>query len=355
MSTHAQNGKWPDEVQSVLEVDDLRIDFLARRGRVQAVRGVSFSLSPGETMGLVGESGSGKSVLAQALLGIVDPPGRILSGDIRWNGRSILQGPGARSFAKRIRGREVALISQDPMTALNPLLRIGTQLREVLHHHQRLDRQAGRARALDLLHLVGISSPQRRLRQYPWELSGGMQQRVLIAMALACEPKLLIADEPTTALDVTIQAQILALLSDIQQSLGIAILLITHDLGVVAGFCDKVMVMYAGKILEAGPVEDLYGRPGHPYSAGLLRAIPPLDQPRARLETIEGSPPDVRNPPSGCPFEPRCPKRIDRCRSDMPPLLETIPGRIVACWRAYDIGEDMSDAKTEIAGWHQDG
>lgn len=321
----------------LLKVDNLRIEFFSRQGHVQAVRDVSFQIEPGETLGLVGESGSGKSVTSQALLGIVDSPGRIVGGDVQWKGHSILHGKGAAQYAKRIRGKEIAIVFQDPMASLNPLFKVGTQLMEVLRHHMGMSRADARARALELLDLVGIPSPQQRINQYPWEFSGGMQQRVLIAMGLSCEPELLIADEPTTALDVTIQAQILELMADLQDRLGLAILLITHDLGVVAGFCERVAVMYAGKVVEKAPADDIYHDPGHPYTVGLLQAMPRLDDTRPRLDAISGVPPDLRDPPQGCAFHPRCPIAIDRCREEEPPLQEHKPGRDVACWNAFDL------------------
>ena len=318
----------------LLEVDHLSVQFFTRRGRVQAVRDVSFSIARGETLGLVGESGSGKSVTAQALLGLIELPGRITEGDVRWKGQSLVHD--AEPTLRRVRGHEIAMIFQDPMTSLNPLFTVGTQIAEVLRQHMGMSKKATRARAVELLDLVGIASPAQRAKQHPHEMSGGMRQRVLIAMALACEPQLLIADEPTTALDVTIQAQILELIAEIQSRLGLAVLLITHDLGVVAGLCDRVSVMYAGKLVELGSAADLFARPLHPYTAGLLRSTPRLDVVLERLVSIAGAPPDLVRPPRGCPFRARCERATDQCVEEMPPLVAKEGGRHVACWHALD-------------------
>ena len=322
----------------VLEVDHLQVDFVTRRGTVHAVRDVSFTISKGETLGLVGESGSGKSVTAQALLGMIELPGRIVGGDVRWKGASLVHDNAAATI-ERIRGREIAMVFQDPMTSLDPVFSIGSQMVEVLRRHRKQSRKAAWARAVDLLDMVGIANPAQRVKQYPFEMSGGMRQRVLIAMALACEPELLVADEPTTALDVTIQAQILDLLADLQQRLDVAVLLITHDLGVVAGVCDRVAVMYAGKIVEDAAAADLYATPAHPYSIGLLRSTPRVDVVLDRLVAIEGAPPDLRRPPAGCAYAARCDHAVDRCRKDQP-VLEALNGRddrLVACFRAAEL------------------
>jgi peptide/nickel transport system ATP-binding protein len=316
-------------VTPLLDIRDLSVVFDTRAGRVQALNGVSLSIEAGETMGLVGESGSGKSVTAQAVMGLIDAPGRIAGGSIHWNGRPLLHD---EAFGRDVRGREIALISQNPMTSLNPLMRIGDQLGEVMTLHLGLTRRQARARAVDLLAAVGIGSPGRRVDQYPHELSGGMRQRVMIAMAIACEPRLLIADEPTTALDVTIQAQILELLADLQARLGLSILLITHDLGVVAGLCARVAVMYAGRIVETGGVDAIFVRPAHPYTQGLLHSTPGLEDVADRLVAIEGAPPSLLDPPSGCPFRPRCPLAGPRC-AERPPLRPWAQGS-VACWKA---------------------
>ncbi|HEX9122130.1 MAG TPA: ABC transporter ATP-binding protein [Actinomycetota bacterium] len=318
----------------LLEVDHLDVRFFTRRGEAHAVRGISFTIDRGETLGLVGESGSGKSVTSLAILGLIQLPGKITGGDVRWKGRSML-GPVGEKYAHKIRGKEMSVVFQDPMTSLNPLFTIGTQIGEVPRHHLGMNKKQARERTVELLDLVGISNPQQRVDQYPHEFSGGMRQRMLIAMALACEPEMVIADEPTTALDVTIQAQILELLADLQQRLGVAVLLISHDLGVVAQVCHRIAVMYAGKIVETGPAEGVFSHPGHPYAAGLLRSTPRLDVRQARLVGIDGAPPDLINPPTGCPFHPRCELADQRCRDEMPPIDSYDGGREVACWHAF--------------------
>lgn len=327
-----------DRRSALLEVEDLEVKFFTRRGVVHAVRDVTFGISRGEVLGLVGESGSGKSVTSQAVMGMTELPGRITGGDVRWKGNSLLNGPKAASEIRRVRGKEIAMVFQDPMTSLNPLFTIGSQLREVTKRHLGMSKRQGTERAAELLDLVGISNPRERLDQYPGGLSGGMRQRVLIAMALSCEPKLLIADEPTTALDVTIQAQILELLAELKDELGLSILLITHDLGVVAGMCDRVAVMYGGRIGEIGPADDLYARPAHPYSCGLLRSTPRLDERQSRLVSIDGSPPDLVAPPVGCPFAERCVSATDRCHTELPELTAIERGRTVACWHPFSAG-----------------
>jgi peptide/nickel transport system ATP-binding protein len=318
----------------LLEVEGLRVDFFTRRGTVQAVRNVSFSLERGETLGIVGESGSGKSVMAQTLLGLTELPGRITGGDVRWKGQSLVHD--AEATLRRVRGREIAMVFQDPMTSLNPLFTIGTQIGEVCRRHMGASKRAAQARAVELLDLVGIANAAERVKQYPHEMSGGMRQRVLIAMALACEPELLVADEPTTALDVTIQAQILELIADLQQRLGLAVVLITHDLGVVAGLCDRVAVMYSGKLVELADADSLYGNPGHPYTVGLLNSTPRLDIVMPRLVSIDGAPPDLVDPPAGCPFAARCSLAVTQCLESMPGLKQYEGGRRVACWRAFE-------------------
>ena len=298
------NGGREPGGERLLDVEHLEVSFFARRGTVQAVRDVSFTIDRSEVLGLVGESGSGKSVTAQAVLGLVELPGVVTGGDVRWKGRSLLRGRQAGATMNRVRGNEIAVVFQDPMTSLNPVFSIGSQLTEVTRRHLGLTRAQADERALELLDLVGIANPRQRLSQFPGELSGGMRQRVLIAMALSCEPELLIADEPTTALDVTIQAQILELIMDLQSRLRMAVLLITHDLGVVAGTCDRVAVMYAGRLAETAPAAQLFAEPAHPYTAGLLRSTPRLDRAQARMVAIDGSPPDMVRPPAGCPFRP---------------------------------------------------
>ncbi len=322
---------------SLLEVDGLEVRFFTRRGVVQAVRGASFSVNRGRALGLVGESGSGKSVTAKAIMGLVDLPGRITGGDVRWKGRTLL-GKKGRHYSDQVRGKEISIIFQDPMTSLNPLMRIGDQIGEVLKHHRGMSGKAARNRAVELLDLVGISFPKQRVDQYPYEFSGGMNQRVAIATALASEPELLIADEPTTALDVTIQAQILELIQELQAELDLAVLMITHDLGVVAGLCQDLAVMYAGKIVEAAEAEQVFAEPGHPYANGLISSTPRLDVIVPELIGIDGSPPDLIVPPTGCAFHPRCPLAIELCKEEIPDLEFHRERRKVACHRAFEIG-----------------
>ena len=305
----------------LLEVENLQVHFTTRSGIVRAVRGVNLHVGHGETLGIVGESGSGKSVTFQSVLGLVSVPGEIVNGDIRWKGRSLL-GRENRDYLHQVRGKEIAMIYQDPMTSLNPVFSIGTQIGEVLRHHLGMSRKQARERASDLLDLVNISAPDKRLRQYPHELSGGMRQRVMIAMALACEPELLIADEPTTALDVTIQAQILELLADLQKRLNLSVVLITHDLGVVAQLCHRVAVMYGGEIQEVGIAEAMFEHPVHPYTQGLLRATPRLDRVTERMITIEGTPPNLIAPIPGCSYAPRCEHAKGGCKQQRMPLTE---------------------------------
>lgn len=325
----------PESYEHLLDVTGLEVKFFTRRGTVQAVRGVDLQVDAGEVVGLVGESGSGKSVTSQAIMGLTELPGRITGGDVRWKGRSLIDGRGAKAELKRVRGNEVSMVFQDPMTSLNPVFSIGSQMTEVTRRHLGFSRTQAEERAAELLDLVGIASPRQRLKQYPSEFSGGMRQRVLIAMALSCEPELLIADEPTTALDVTIQAQILELLADLQSRLGLAVLLITHDLGVVAGMCDRVAVMYAGRLAEVASADDLYADPAHPYSVGLIRSTPRVDELQRRLVSIEGAPPDLARPPAGCPFHARCPVAEARCVTELPELVPNGEGRSVACWKPF--------------------
>jgi oligopeptide/dipeptide ABC transporter ATP-binding protein len=314
-----------------LAVEDLRVEFNTRRGTVRAVRGLSYELAAGETLGIVGESGSGKSVGALAVLGLLPPrTARIIGGSVRFRGQELVGQSEKRLRA--IRGTGIALIFQDPLSSLNPVLPIGRQITEQLETHGKASGKAAARRAVELLERVGIPDPGRRVRQFPHELSGGMRQRAMIAMALSCEPSLLIADEPTTALDVTIQAQILELLAELRVSLEMAVLLITHDLGVVAGFADRVAVMYAGRVVEHGATPGLLSNPAHPYTAGLLGSIPRLDRPRqAALTPIAGAPPDLGAELQGCPFRPRCPRALDTCATYDPPL-EPVAGRHAACW-----------------------
>ncbi len=319
----------------VLEVEDVRTCFHTREGTIYAVNGVGFDLDEGELLGVVGESGCGKSVTMLSLLRLLPmPPAEIVSGRARLNGKDLMALDNEE--LRRVRGGEVGFIFQDPMTSLNPVLTVGYQLAEPLRTHLGMGRTAARRRAVELLERVGIPSAQDRLSAFPHQFSGGMRQRVMIAIALACNPKVLIADEPTTALDVTIQAQILDLIKELRRQFGIAIIWITHDLGVLAGLADRVMVMYAGQIIERADVDSLYGRPQHPYTRGLLGTLPTLDGTRAqRLATIPGQPPHLAEPPRGCPFASRCPHAFDTCRRENPPLLSVGGGHEVACW--YDI------------------
>jgi peptide/nickel transport system ATP-binding protein len=316
----------------LLAIENLVVHFTTRSGTVQGARGVDLHIDYGESLGLVGESGSGKSVTMQAVLGLITVPGEIVGGDIRWKGRSLLA-PEGRDYLHRVRGKEITMIFQDPMTSLNPVFTIGTQICEVLRHHLKIGKQQARRRAVELLELVDISAPERRLKQYPHELSGGMRQRVMIAIALACEPELLIADEPTTALDVTIQAQIMELMGDLQRRLKLSVIMITHDLGVIAHLCHRVAVMYAGKIVEVGVAEDIFESPAHPYTQGLLRATPRPDEVTERMIAIEGAPPNLISPPAGCAFLPRCLQAREGC-GRQPQLTPYEENRQVSCWCA---------------------
>ncbi len=317
----------------LLAVTDLRTSFHTRHGVVRAVDGVSFSLERGETLGLVGESGSGKSVTCLSLMGLIpQPPGRLEGGTALFDGTDLLHCPPKELRA--IRGRRISMIFQDPMTSLNPYLRIGDQLIEPLLIHEKISRKDALARGQTMLEAVGIAEPARRMRQHPHEFSGGMRQRVMIAMALITRPELLIADEPTTALDVTVQAQILELIKRLQRELHMAVIFITHDLAVVAGLCDRVQVMYAGRIVETTDTRTLFRTPLHPYTRALQRSIPALQPKGGGLFTIPGLPPDLTHPPPGCAFAPRCGFATDRCRAETPVLREVAPGHAHACLRA---------------------
>jgi oligopeptide/dipeptide ABC transporter ATP-binding protein len=334
--------------ESLLAVDDLRVQFGTERGSVYAVNGVSFSIEPGEAVGLVGESGCGKSVTSLAILGILARNGRVTSGRAMFEGRDLI-GLSDRAL-RRIRGREIAMIFQDPMTSLNPVLTIGRQIREALETHLELDRKAATSRTVDLIDQVGIPSAELRLKDYPHQFSGGMRQRAMIAMALACEPKLLIADEPTTALDVTIQAQILDLLRTLVADSDTALILITHDLGVVAGMCERIAVMYGGMFMETGSTEQIFDRPRHPYTLGLLTSIPRLDQARARkLHPIEGTPPHLTKEPTACPFAPRCAYEVAESREQVPQLREVEPGHRVACFNPVPADEWARAREASVA------
>ena len=328
---------------ALLEIENLRTQFFTSAGTVRAVDGISYSVDAGEVVALVGESGCGKSVSALSILRLIpNPPGRIVGGSIRFKGTDLLQLSDAEIRA--VRGQRIAMVFQEPMTSLNPVLTIGLQLTETLTHHLGMKTDAARARAIELLNLVGISDPNQRLGQYPHHFSGGMRQRVMIAMALCCEPELIIADEPTTALDVTIQAQILELMKGLSKRLGVALIIITHNLGVVARYADRVNVMYAGKIIERGNARQIYHETGHPYTLGLLRSVPRLDQPRkAKLNPIEGQPPDLARLDDGCAFRPRCRYAVERCATEIPPLEDVRDGHVSACWQMDSLGQSARD------------
>ena len=315
----------------LVDIQHERLSFFTPAGEVKALNDVSIHLNDGEVLGIVGESGSGKSVTAYSLMGLTAYPGKLVGGTIDFNGHRI-NDLSEKEFRK-IRGNEVSIIFQDPMTSLNPVYTIGNQIMEVILLHTDKNKEQARARAKELLELVGINEPEKRLKQYPHELSGGMRQRVMIAIALACEPKLLIADEPTTALDVTIQAQILELMMDLKKKLGMAIIMITHDLGVVASMCDWIAVMYAGRIVEYGTTDDIFYNPKHEYTKGLLKSIPRLDaKEHERLVPIEGTPIDLLNPPAGCPFAPRCSNCMKICLREMAPVTTFDDVHYTQCW-----------------------
>jgi len=329
-------------VAKLLQVQNLHTQFMTSAGVVRAVDGVSYDVEEGETVALVGESGCGKSVSALSVMRLVaEPAGRIVSGKILFKGRDLLEL--SEVEMRSVRGREIAMVFQEPMTSLNPVLTIGRQLTEGLEIHLGMDPAAAKARAMELLGTVGISDAERRLAQYPHHFSGGMRQRMMIAMALACNPSLILADEPTTALDVTIQAQILELMRDLSRRLGVAMLIITHNLGVVARYADRVNVMYAGRIIERGTAADIYANPRHPYTLGLLRSVPRLDEPmRAKLDPIEGQPPDLTRLPPGCAFAPRCTYRVERCIEA--PTLEACGDaqHMSACWQSGQLAKKVA-------------
>jgi len=336
-------------LSALLEVNDLVVRFYTQEGTVYAVNGVSYEIKEGETLGIVGESGSGKSVSSLAVMGLIpSPPGKIESGEVLFEGRDLLKLKAEQM--RLIRGKEIAMIFQDPMTSLNPVLTIGTQITESLKLHEGMNTSQARKRAADLLDMVGIPDAYRRLDDYPHQFSGGMRQRVMIAMGLSCNPKLLIADEPTTALDVTIQAQIIELVKQLKDEFNMAMIWITHDLGVVAGIADRIQVMYGGRIMESGKARNVFSDTRHPYTVGLLGSLPRLDSSgEEKLIQIEGAPPDMRTEPQGCPFAPRCETRVnfnlEKCWTDQPPL-EIVPGEsgesthVMSCWA--DVREEVS-------------
>lgn len=313
----------------LLEVRNLRVEFPTRRGKLVALDDVSFDIAPGEILGVVGESGAGKSLTGAAIIGLLDPPGRVASGEIRFDGRRIDNLP--YEEMRKVRGRHIGAIFQDPLTSLNPLYTIGRQLTETIQTHLPVSNEEARQRAIKLLQETGIPAAEARIEQYPHQFSGGMRQRVVIALALAAEPRLIVADEPTTALDVSIQAQIISLLKRLCKDHGAAVMLITHDMGVIAETCDRVAVMYAGRVAEIGPVHDVIHSPAHPYTVGLMGSIPAMDEDRERLLQIDGSMPRLTAIPKGCAFNPRCEKAFDRCRVERPDLLTAATTR-AACW-----------------------
>ncbi|QNO37821.1 ABC transporter ATP-binding protein [Protaetiibacter sp. SSC-01] len=324
----------------LLSVQDLAVSFGAQRGRVRVVDGLSFDIHPGETVAVLGESGSGKSVTAQTIMGLLPKPiGRVDAGRILYRGVDLLQQPA--SYTRSLGGTEIAMIFQDPLSSLNPVMRVGAQIGEAMRRRAGVSRREARERAIELMERVGIPAARRRVDDFPHQFSGGMRQRVMIAMALALRPSLIIADEPTTALDVTVQAQIMALLAEVQELDGTALLLITHDLGVVADVADRTVVMYSGRVAESGAIRDVYDRPAHPYTVGLMASVPDLEGPRGRLTPIEGSPPDPRRVPQGCPFHPRCPMAVALC-AEVRPEPREMPGRtalhLSACHRAEEVG-----------------
>lgn len=314
----------------LLEVKDLHTSFFTESGEVKAVNGVSFTLKPGEVMGIVGESGSGKSVTAYSIMQILADTGRIVGGQVLYRGQDLAQFD--RKQMAGFRGKCCSIIFQDPMTSLNPVFTVGSQIMEAIRLHTKKTKEEAKVRAAEMLELVGVNEPERRLKQYPHELSGGMRQRVMIAMALACEPDILIADEPTTALDVTIQAQILELMQDLQKQLGMAIIMVTHDLGVIADMCDEIIVMYGGRVCERGTAEDIFYRPSHEYTKGLLRSIPNVGRMGEKLVPIPGTPINLLNMPKGCAFCPRCENAMKICLTEQPPEMQVQDGHRASCW-----------------------
>ena len=327
-------------LEPLLEVDGLVVEFPLRHGTLRAVNGISFAIAPGEVLGVVGESGAGKSLTGAAVIGLIDPPGRIAAGEIRLGGRRIDNLP--YEAMRKIRGREIGAVFQDPLTSLNPLYSIGRQLVETIRTHLPLSAADALARAIGLLEEVGIPGAARRIDHYPHQFSGGMRQRVVIALALAAKPRLIIADEPTTALDVSIQAQIIQLLKRLCRDHGTAVMLVTHDMGVIAETAHRVAVMYAGRIVEIGPVDEIIHRPAHPYTVGLMGSIPSIVDERARLAQIDGTMPRLDAIPGGCAFHPRCPRAIDRCRHELP-TLTVVGATRAACWRPHVHARELVD------------
>ena len=331
---------------ALLEVKELRTSFFTDAGEVKAVDGISFQLDRGKVLGIVGESGSGKSVTAYSIMQILAPTGRIIGGSVKLDGQELVNA--GEKVLRTVRGNKISIIFQDPMTSLNPTYTVGHQLMEAILLHTNRNKQQARERALEMLRLVNINQPEKRLKQYPFELSGGMRQRVMIAMALACEPDILIADEPTTALDVTIQAQILDLMRDLQKQLGMAIIMITHDLGVVAQMCDEVVVMYAGSICEQGTAYEIFYNPRHEYTKGLMRSIPTADTKGQRLQPITGTPIDLLNMPAGCPFAPRCESAMKVCLTQRPERMLINDDHMATCW--MNIRQGVEDGTITLEG-----
>ena len=331
---------------ALLEVKELRTSFFTDAGEVKAVDGISFQLDRGKVLGIVGESGSGKSVTAYSIMQILAPTGKIIGGSVKLDGQELVNA--GEKVLRTVRGNKISIIFQDPMTSLNPTYTVGHQLMEAILLHTNRNKQQARERALEMLRLVNINQPEKRLKQYPFELSGGMRQRVMIAMALACEPDILIADEPTTALDVTIQAQILDLMRDLQRQLGMAIIMITHDLGVVAQMCDEVVVMYAGSICEQGTADEIFYNPRHEYTKGLMRSIPTADTKGQRLQPITGTPIDLLNMPAGCPFAPRCESAMKVCLTQRPERMLINDDHMATCW--MNIRQGVEDGTITLEG-----
>jgi len=334
---------------SLLRIKDLRTNFFTEEGVVKAVDGVTYEVDEGEILGLVGESGCGKSVSALSILRLIpNPPGKIVGGEIWFDNQDLLKMD--EEEIRHIRGNRIAMVFQEPMTSLNPVLTIGRQLTEAIELHLKYDKEKSRQRAVELLEMVGIPEAAGRLNDYPHQFSGGMRQRVMIAMALSCNPRLLLADEPTTALDVTIQAQILEIMARLCKELGTAVIIITHNLGVVARYADRINVMYAGKIIETGTAVEIFANPKHPYTLGLLKSVPRLDEERkAKLEPIEGVPPDLVNLPKGCSFYPRCRYHVDKCLEEAPPLMLVAENHFAACWEAERVGKDTPPPEPVVA------
>lgn len=344
-TTSAKSGSVREGGMPLLEVKNLQTQFFTQDGVVKAVDDVSFYVMPGETLGVVGESGSGKSITGLSIMRLIpNPPGRIVNGEVIFNGKDIIKM--SEEQVRAIRGNDIAMIFQDPMTSLNPVLTINRQISESLQLHMGMNKSQARARSVELLEMVGIPNATERVDQYPHQFSGGMRQRVMIAMALSCNPKLLIADEPTTALDVTIQAQILDLMRTLQSETGTGVIMITHSMGVVAGMADRVQVMYAGHIVETASTTEIFANPRHPYTVGLMKSIPRLDaRSKEKLQPIRGLPPDLIDLPDMCPFVPRCNYARDKCEQKNPPLLEVAPGHLSACWFWEEVHrEDDQDA-----------